>query len=223
MIPKNWWSSIHLPDATGNLPVLFALFVHAGDFVQQINGNVWRLPMLHVNVTIDEEPRRTKFCIESKAEGLKIAKKYSGWNFQGMDKESEKTDGEEKTKVRHGSTEDTWDGTQNSELLANDSVFLVGDETLVFSMYFVGSIFENSAFGSTHVLFVLGICLLLASRSMVHLVSTKRGAEAKRGERISATHKLQENMVISKLDRSLYEFICEVRYGKVYDSYDSWS
>ena len=63
--------------------------------------------MLHVNVTIDEEPGRTKFCIESKAEGLKIAKKYSGWNFQGMDKESEKTDGEEKTKVQHGSTEDT--------------------------------------------------------------------------------------------------------------------
>lgn len=123
-----WFQKIDDPPSIlqmqlGNLPVLFALFVHAGDFVQQINGNVWRLPMLHVNVTTDEEPRRTKFLIESKAEGLKIAKKYSGWNFQGMEKESEKTDGDEKTKVRNGSTKDTWDGTQNSELLANDSVF----------------------------------------------------------------------------------------------------
>lgn len=90
MIPKNWWSSIHLPDATGNLPVLFALFVHAGDFVQQINGNVRRLPMLHVNVTTDEEPRRTKFCIESKAEGLKMAKNTVDGTSKGWTKNQKK-------------------------------------------------------------------------------------------------------------------------------------
>lgn len=188
MIPKNWWSSIHLADATGNLPVLFALFVHAGDFVQQINGNVWRLPMLHVSVTTDEEPRRTKLCIKSKAEGLKIAKiQWMELPRDGQRIRKNRWRGENKSSTWFDRRHMRW----NSKLRTSGKwqcFFLLEMKLWFFSMYFVGWMFENSAFGSTHVLFVLGICLLLASRSMVHLVSTKRGAETERGERISATH-----------------------------------
>ncbi len=82
----------------------------------------------------------------------------------------------DKTKVRHGSTEDTWDGTQNSKLLANESVFCCWRWNFCcLSMYFVVE-FSKTPRLETRLLFVLGICLLLASRSMVHLrLETKRG------------------------------------------------